>query len=105
MIFVPMNKMLLVELAEIPASGENVDDGVVLVDNEEKAPDKYSVVRLLSAAQDSTLAHRNIATGTLLVVLTHLLESVKVQDDEFYTVPEGAVIALIVNKRSLNNGG
>jgi hypothetical protein len=85
----PQNRHLLVEVLET----KNEDKPTILVpdDYAVRVVDEHQLVRILSAAPDSTL----FEPGQCAVVEGHMVKSVKVGGDLFHLVLENYVLALV----------
>ena len=85
MIFVPMNKLVLVE--KMPSKKAKTI-GSFVVPEETLAP-RYSVVKVLRANVDSGLL---ISEGDLIVVQTALVDEIEFDGNKFHVVTESGIV-------------
>ena len=85
MIFVPMNKLVLVE--KMPSKKAKTI-GSFVVPEETLAP-RYSVVKVLRACAESNLL---ISDGDLVVVQTALIDEIEFDGNKFHVITESGIV-------------
>jgi len=88
--FYPRNRYLLVEKQ---LEKEEDNKGFILPDDYKRKDGPLQVVKLLNACEGSSYVNDE---GKLLVVPSHLVESLDMEGQTFYIIPENAVYGVMV---------
>ena len=88
--FEPRNRHLLVEKLK----NEEEKSAVLLPEGYEKI-EEYSLLRVLSASPDCSVMARK---GEKIIVPTHLIQDIRVEEGEFSIVLENHICGVVVNK-------
>ena len=87
--FEPVNKLLLVEKLE---EKKKVEHSFYVPETIIAAPQKNVIVKLIRASEGSQYLHHE---GDLIVVQSHLLDTVQIGGDKWITVSESGVVGLL----------
>tara|TARA_R100000005_G_scaffold88234_1_gene57974 strand:+ start:580 stop:840 length:261 start_codon:yes stop_codon:yes gene_type:complete len=84
----PFNKRILFKDIE----KEEPQKGKFLLPDELKKPEPYRLVEVVSSAADCSSKFKK---GDKVIILSHLVEDVKVNGDEYHLVSENAVVLTV----------
>jgi co-chaperonin GroES (HSP10) len=88
--FEPRNRHLLVEKIENEEEKSNV-----LLPEGYKKVEEYSLLRVLSASPDCSVMARK---GEKIIVPTHLIQEIRVEQEEFSIILENHICGVVFNK-------
>jgi len=89
MLFIPLNKLVLIERVHSPKKTKNVGGFVV---PEESMQSRYCVVKVLRCS-DLAKSDLMLQEGDLIVVQTALIDEIQFDDHKFHVISENGVVA------------
>ena len=84
----PFNKRILFKDIE----KDEPEKGKFLLPDELKKPDPYRLVEVISSASDCS---SKLKKGDKVIILSHLVEDVKIEGNEYQLVSENAIVLTV----------
>ena len=89
MLFIPLNKLVLIERVHSPKKTKSVGGFVV---PEDSMQSRYCVVKVLRCS-DIAKNDLMIAEGDLIVVQTALIDEIRFDDETYHVISENGIVA------------